>query len=149
MTRDFMDLVDGRRPPRARRSTGARSSSSQRRSAWSDSTSVDSSSSSSAEDESDEEGRERTRSRPSLVPKNLASFDNIQDLLPIFEVAIANSSDLFDLVEAPDAVAALNHLKRLQRHTRGKPELERRGYGCCYSIPPGFTGRRCRQDGGQ
>ena len=62
----------------------------------------------------------------SLVPKNLASFQSIEDLLPIFEAARKNGTDLVDVVEGPDAVAAMNHLKRLQRQTRGQPELSDR-----------------------
>ena len=63
----------------------------------------------------------------SLVPKNLAAYSSIEELLLIFETAIANrSTSLRELVEPPDAVAALNHFKRLQRQTRGKPELAAR-----------------------
>ena len=63
----------------------------------------------------------------SLVPKNLAAYSSIEELLLIFETAMANrSTSLRELVEPPDAVAALNHFKRLQRQTRGKPELAAR-----------------------
>jgi len=61
---------------------------------------------------------ELLRSKVSLVPKNLSSFESIQDLLPIFEEAVANGTRFVEVVEGADAVAAMNHLKRLSRQVR-------------------------------
>ena len=61
---------------------------------------------------------ELLRSKVSLVPKNLSSFASIQDLLPIFEEAVANGTRFVEVVEGADAVAAMNHLKRLSRQVR-------------------------------
>ena len=71
----------------------------------------------------------RTRSLNRVVPKNLASFQNIEELLPVFERARVDDSMLpYDMgvADAPDAVAAMNHFKRLQRQARRQSNLSDR-----------------------
>ena len=69
--------------------------------------------------------RSLLHSKVSLVPKNLSSFESIQDLLPIFEEAMANDTRFVDVIEAPDAVAAMNHLKRLSGKVRSDAVSDR------------------------
>ena len=108
MARDLMEHVDGRRNDDAARNREGRSPSSP--GSWG--------------------GRPGSKSwgptRKSLVPKNLASFQQLESLLPIFEDAMNNGTRLEDVVAAPDAVAAMNHLKRLTRQARGQAALSAR-----------------------
>jgi hypothetical protein len=59
-----------------------------------------------------------------LLPKNLSSYQDLSSLLEVFEQILpANAAGG---VPPSDAVAALNHLKRLQRQAIGDPRLSSR-----------------------
>ena len=108
MTRDLMDHVDGRR--RVASSHTREEGSGKSPESWGEGPSW----------------VNRAVNKQSLVPKNLAAFQNLENLLPIFEEALNNGTLLESVVAAPDAVAAMNHLKRLNLQTRGQAGLSAR-----------------------
>jgi hypothetical protein len=63
-----------------------------------------------------------------LLPKNLSAYRQLPELLGVFEAILpANAAHE---VAPSDAVAALNHLKRLQRQAAGDPRLAARADAC-------------------
>eukprot|EP00960_Hanusia_phi_P067963 766744-Hanusia_phi.AAC.1 len=59
-----------------------------------------------------------------LLPKNLGSFQNLSELLGLFEELMLRGME--KNIFSSDAVAAMNHLKRLQKQTRGDRVLQGR-----------------------